>query len=120
MREAVVAAFRLRVVLGFACAVTAAASSVSVFLRVRRGFGAGSASALPVPSSSPATSARGVRRGRAGFVRFGSSMGAVRIGGGASTAGGGVLTRLAIARDGSGGAVDPVGCAAPSAETSKM
>jgi hypothetical protein len=60
-----------------------------------------------------------VRR-RAGFARLGFSSGADKLGGGASKAGGGAALRGAIAREGSGGDVAPVGCAAPSAVTSKI
>ena len=118
---AVVAVFRFRVAFGFAFVAAAGAASLatSAFFRVRRGLGTGKASATADASSSPATLGRGVRRRRVGVARFGSSSGALRLGGGGSIAGG-VGARRAIARDGSGGAVEPVGCAAPSDETSKM
>ncbi|MFZ0363637.1 MAG: hypothetical protein WAL67_05480, partial [Candidatus Cybelea sp.] len=106
---------RLRAGFGFPSSgvalTTAGSFSTLVGLRGRRVFdsAAGSASALALPSRSPAAAARVVRRRRAGFVRFSSSSGAERLGGGASTAGGAGSLTLAIAREGSGGAVSPVG-----------
>ncbi|MFY9739440.1 MAG: hypothetical protein WAK11_10370, partial [Candidatus Cybelea sp.] len=112
----------LRERFGFA-ATTGSGSGVAItgFFRGRRvdfSSGAESAIALAAPSSSPATPRAGLRR-RAGLVSFGFSAVADRLGGGGSTAGGIACPRVAIAREGSGGAVAPVGCAAPSAVTSK-
>jgi hypothetical protein len=113
----------LRERFGFAAA-TGSGSGVAItgFFRGRRvdfSAGAGSAIALAAPSSSAATPGADFRR-RAGLVSLGFSGGAERLGGGGSTAGGVACPRVAIAREGSGGAVAPVGCAAPSAFTSKM
>ena len=117
---AAAAARETRVRLGFASTGTTASAAVSV-LRVRRRLGsaAGSAIGLAVPSSSPAASLRAVRRRRAGLVRFVSSAGAERLGGGGSTAGG-VALRVTMAREGSGGAVTPVEWVSPFGPTSKM
>ncbi|MGA9017510.1 MAG: hypothetical protein WB438_01030, partial [Candidatus Cybelea sp.] len=98
----------LRERFGFA-ATTGSGSGVAIagFFRGRRvdfSSGAGSAIALAVPSSSAATPRAGFRR-RAGFVSLGFSAGADRLGGGGSTAGGVACPRVAIAREGSGGAV---------------
>jgi hypothetical protein len=115
----------LRERFGFATTTTTGSGSGAAaadFLRGRRvdfSAGAGSARALAAVSSSAVTPRDGVRR-RAGFVRLGFSSGADKLGGGASKAGGDACLRVAIARVGSGGAVAPVGCAAPSALTSKI
>ncbi|MGB6517087.1 MAG: hypothetical protein WBE79_01125, partial [Candidatus Cybelea sp.] len=101
---------RLRTGFGFSAGTAALTAAVSfsalAVLRGRRVFetSAGSASALAVPSRSPVAALRAVRRRRAGFVRFTSSSGTERLGGGASTAGGDDSLTRAIAREGSGGA----------------
>ena len=110
-------------VLRFGAALVAFGSSSVVSLRVRRaGFSAaGNANAEALVSSPAVAAVRPVDdRRRAGFVRFGTSAGATRLGGGGAKAGGGGSGRGVIARTGSGGAVLPVGCAPPSDETSKM
>jgi len=109
---------------GASCAALSACSAGDCSARAfderdRRLPSAGTGRAGSGAASSSPIGLRAARR-RVGLATRGSSAGAVRLGGGGSTAGGAATGRGAMARTGSGGAVCPVTSAVPSAPTRRI